>query len=38
MHTVSSRELQRRIGHYQDLALVKPVAITSLDSHGSLVT
>lgn len=29
METVSSGEFQRRIGHYQDRALVEPVTITS---------
>jgi prevent-host-death family protein len=29
METVSSGEFQRRIGHYQDRALVEPVAITN---------
>jgi len=29
METVSSGEFQRKIGHYQDRALVEPVTITS---------
>lgn len=29
METVSSGELQRKIGHYQDRALVEPVTITN---------
>jgi len=31
MHTVTSRDFQRNLGHYQDEALKEPVAITH---HG----
>jgi prevent-host-death family protein len=29
METVSAADFQRKIGHYKDLALVEPVAITN---------